>query len=630
MNRLLTVVDDGARAAVSIGTATDVLEVLRRLRFALDAPCGGAGTCGKCTVRVLAGEAAAADAVERSLLAPARLAAGVRLACRLAPSAHLVVELPPGRARAQRPDPPAAGPDGPGRGEPGRDPPLRRRRVTLPPATLTDAAPDLERLLRHAGCAGHRLSLAALQELSATLRRCDQSVDVIEAMAPSGTVGNVLLAVEAPVADAGLWGVAVDIGTTTVAAYLVDLATGRVVDVHAEPNRQADLGADVVTRLAHARQHGVGELQRRIVEQLQALVALLSARHASTPTAVRALTVVGNTTMLHALLGLDPSAIAVAPFVPVTVAARVYEARELGLSLHRAASVETLPGVSAYVGADVVAAVLAAGMDEARGISLLIDLGTNGEVVLGNASWLLACSAAAGPAFEGACIGAGVGGVEGAVSAFALTPGDQVPSPSTIGGVPAVGICGAGLLDVVAALLDAGVIDEGGRLRRRDELAPSVAAAVRERCVEQRGRAAFVVVPGPETEGGEAIVLNECDVRELQLAKAAVAAAIDTLLGAAGIAADEVERVYLAGGFGSFLRADAAARVGLLPTVLSARSEALGNAAGSGVVMAATSLARRERAAAIAARMRTLELSGSPAFADAFVAHLGFEPAAVG
>jgi uncharacterized 2Fe-2S/4Fe-4S cluster protein (DUF4445 family) len=548
---------------------------------------------------------------------PSRLAAGERLACRLPPDPGLVVALPERAGGARHKEELAAA------SAPPRDPRLRRRRVALPPPTLDDPTPDLERLLRHAGCPRHRLSLAELRDLPATLRRAGWAVDVLEETGPDPG-GPTLLAVATPGDAAGPWGLAVDLGTTTVAAYLLDLGSGRAVDVLAAPNRQAELGADVLSRIAHARAHGIQGLQRRAAAQLGELAATLTARHGLATADVVDVTVVGNTTMLHGLFGLDPAAIGEAPFVPAVAGALAFPAAELGLALHPAARVRTLPSVSAYLGADTVAALLAADLDLDGGPALLVDLGTNGEIVLRHRGGLVACSAAAGPAFEGAGIRCGVGGVDGALAGFAWPAGAPAPALATVGDAPAVGICGAGLLAVVAALLELGVVDDGGRLLPAEELPATVPAAVRARCHAVDGRPAFEVVPAGATADGAAIVLTDRDVRELQLAKAAVAAGIDTLLAHAGLAVEAVERVVLAGGFGAFLDPASATRVGLLPAALGRRTLALGNAAGLGAVLAATSVSHARRCEAIAARVRVVELSASPAFAAAYVDHMGF------
>ena len=632
----VVVVRGGARTAWRVEPADeDLLSLLQRHGAALGAGCGGAGVCGACVVRVLEGEPQEPDAVERTLLGPARLAAGERLACRLPPADGLVVALPAEHAGGAR-----------HKGElvsaaPSHDPPLRRRRLTLPPPTLDDPTPDLERLLRHAGAARHRLALGDLARLPAALRRAGWTVDVLEAAPRQGEAEPTLRAVAEPALDAasaaagpGPWALAVDLGTTTIAAFLLDLGSGRAVDVLAAPNRQAELGADVLSRIAHARARGAGELQRRAAEQLNELAAALAARHGLAPRDLLDVTVVGNTTMLHGLLGLDPAAIGEAPFVPTAVGALDVPAAEVGLELHPAARVRTVPAVSAYLGADTVAAVLATGLDAPGGPALLVDLGTNGEIVLRHDGGLLACSTAAGPAFEGGRIRCGVAGVDGAVAGFAWPAASPAPAVRTIADAPAVGLCGAGLLAVVAALLDLGIVDEGGRLLAAEELPAGVPAAVRARCVRLDGRPAFVVVPADAEvaeddaaapAAGAPVVLTDRDVRELQLAKAAVAAGVSTLLDAAGVAPGAVERVVLTGGFGAYLDPTAAVRVGLLPAALGPTVEVVGNAAGLGAVMAATSVASAERCAAIAARVTVLELSASSAFAGAFVDRMGFE-----
>jgi uncharacterized 2Fe-2S/4Fe-4S cluster protein (DUF4445 family) len=328
--------------------------------------------------------------------------------------------------------------------------------------------------------------------------------------------------------------------------------------------------------------------------------------------------VVGNTTMLHLLLDLDPSSMSKTPFTPVLTEAVEVEPFELGLRLVRSARPYLPPGVSAYVGADIVADLISTGMHEREGASLLIDIGTNGEIVLGGKDGLYACSTAAGPAFEGAAIRHGSGGVPGAVSHLARE-GEALVIEVIADGEP-VSICGTGLLDLVSMLLDDGCIDETGRIDAegvRKELTGWYA----ERLVQQDGEPAFVFV---EKANGEQLVLTQSDVRQLQLAKGAIAAGVRFLLDRAGVAPDQLEAVYLAGGFGTYVRPEAAVRIGIVPGVMAKQITAVGNAAGAGAVRLLLDADSRKAAEALSEAVQYEELSGKARFQEFYMEEMLF------
>ena len=614
-NQTIGVIQDGRQHQVATGGGADVLNVLQRSRFTIAAPCGGSGTCGKCLVRVLEGDPGEPSKMEQRLLSAARLADGMRFACRLVASDGMVIEVPRWHAETRNKATLVTA-------TLENDPLLAKRALSLAPPSIEDQRPDLERVLGASGCATQSLSVRALQSLAQDIRR--NGFEVTALIEKDTEDHGRLLAVEPGVTAATLWGVAVDIGTTTVAAYLVDLLSARAVDVYSEINRQAEFGADVVTRITYSQKHGVAPVHRTIVDQVNAMLTTLAERNAVSLTDIYLSAVAGNTTMLHFFTGLDPAAIGVSPFIPVATRALSLAAAELGIRGNRYARVVTLPGISGYVGADVVAAIVASRMRERAEVSLLIDIGTNGEIVLGNGDWLAACSTAAGPAFEGAQIRFGVGGVDGAINSFAFDPEGSQVSLTTINSTPASGICGSGMLDIIAVLLRTGAVDETGRLLRQDELPQSVPSAIRTRCIEFESGPAFLVAEAEQTRDGESIYLTEHDVRELQLAKAAIAAGIDTLLADAQVQVSDVATVYLAGGFGSYMNPESALAVGLIPQQVRGRIEVLGNAAGIGTVMSITSRAVSRQCSYIAQNVRYIELSSSPGFQSAYIQHMSF------
>ena len=403
-------------------------------------------------------------------------------------------------------------------------------------------------------------------------------------------------------------GVAVDVGTTTLAGYLYDLSDGRRLGTAACENPQRAFGADVVSRM-DAALHGQGEpLRQAVTDAIERLEKNLCDEAGVTPASIERRVIVGNTAMLTLLCGYSPAPLATAPFIPRHTLDEHRTPAEFGWGGSAQSDVYLPPCPAAYVGADTVAALLSLG-DRAENPTLLADVGTNGECVLLTPSGLLACSAAAGPALEGAGIRCGMVAAPGAISQVALL-GEQLHL-TVIGGGKATGLCGSGLLDLVAALGAAGVIDREGRLHEDGhDFAEQVRVA--------DGQLAFFL-PGTD------VVLTQDDVRAVQLAKAAVRAGIETLLAVAGVAADQVDRLLLAGGFGSRLSVPSAAAVGLIPPALSPRTQAIGNAAGAGACRLLLDPDAAGEAHAIAEHVRVLTLNDQPTFASDYIRFMRFD-----
>jgi uncharacterized 2Fe-2S/4Fe-4S cluster protein (DUF4445 family) len=398
------------------------------------------------------------------------------------------------------------------------------------------------------------------------------------------------------------------------------LATHSVVASRSEANAQGTYGADVISRIT-----AFGEdapLHSAICDQLARMTRDLASHAGARTSSITTAAIVGNTTMIHLLLDLDPTSMARSPFTPVVTEAVALPAADLRLPLHDRALVRLLPGVSAYVGTDIVADLLSSRMHDESTPALLVDIGTNGEIVCGGRDGLIACSTAAGPAFEGATIRHGSGGVAGAINHVRREGTELVIE--TIQGAAPRSICGTGLMDTVAMLLTDGIVDASGRMDGEGASAQARACYER-RFVEIDGEPAVVLADGAAS-GGEPIVITQGDIRQVQLAKGAIAAGIQVLLQEAGVAADELSAVYFAGGFGSYVRPDAAVRVGLLPGVPADRVVALGNAAGAGaarVLLDDESAAEAER---IVEACRYVELSGSAAFQGFYMEEMLFPP----
>lgn len=607
MTHRLRVREGRGSEVVEVEAGERVLDALSRLEGArIEAPCGGKALCGKCRIRLLSGKLSSPAAREARLLTKAELDAGIRLACLATLEGEAEIELPErGEAAIV-----SAGPETSFE----LDPPLRRVAVRPREGSLEDQRDDEARLLESLGwelppeLAPHRVSFKALPGLARSLR----DGLAVGAVVAAGEVLSV-----APMKEgARSLGLGVDLGTTTVVAFLVDLETGERLGSRAELNSQRSFGADVISRIeAASTPEGLESLRSRICGQIAVMAASLTKACRASPEDLVSIAVAGNTTMLHLLAGAPPEAIARSPFSPAFLARRVERASALGLVAHEGCAVTLLPGISAYVGADIVAGLAAIALQEAPGRSLFLDLGTNGEIAFGGVGGIVCCATAAGPAFEGAGIEKGLGGVEGAIDSVWLDEG--AIRFGTIGKAGATGICGSGLIDALAVFLDCGLVDDTGRVLDRDEaaaLSPAYGSLVDE---AERGPRIYL-----DRERG--VYLSQGDVRAAQLAKAAIAAGIATLLRVEGIEAADVDKLYLAGGFGSLLDVRSAVRIGLIPKELADRVIVVGNASGAGATAAVLSRRRLEDCDRVRAMSSYVELSSRPDFNEAYVEAMMF------
>ena len=408
-------------------------------------------------------------------------------------------------------------------------------------------------------------------------------------------------------------GLAADIGTTTVVAHLYDLTTGQRLGTRSGMNRQRPYGADVISRMGYTmgRPDRLAQLTCAIRGQLSDYLTDLCADAGRSVHEITAVTIAANTVMQHLYAGLDPASIAVAPFTPASLFGDERSGADVGLP--DGSTVYLTPAVAGYVGGDITAGLVACGAYRARQPVLFLDIGTNGEMALGSAGDGFACCAtAAGPAFEGAAITQGMAACDGAVSAVEWD-GSRL-TLTVLGGGTAVGICGSGLVDALAVMLDMGAVDETGRLLPPDE-APD--AAVPYLTEDEEGRVSFRLT--------DTVAITEADVRRLQLAKAAIAAGIRTLLDEAGLGEDDVSKLYLAGGFGNYIRKESAAAIGLLPASMTGRIVPVGNAAGQGAAALLLSRTARQALDGLTERCRYLELSGHQKFNQFYIDCMMFE-----
>ena len=568
--------------------------------IAIDSTCGGHGTCKKCLVRVVAGEVPVSAADTRAFSA-AQLEDGWRLACLASAHDDLTVDVPPLVTR------PKAATVGVGRQVILR-PAVQKRYVELAEPSLADQTSDVERLLAALDDLSPRVDLYALQRLGRILRSTDFKVTAV-------VVDDVLIDVEPGDTTARRYAIAFDLGTTTVVATLLDTATGTPVAVRSTLNRQQPFGADVITRISATMldPDALGRLRDLAHDTLDTLTGEVCKDGDVAPDEVYEIAVAGNATMVHLLLGIDPEPLGVAPFVVATRRLPELLASDAGVRVHPRARAVVLPSLGAYVGGDIVAGVLAAGMDRDRRLRLFVDVGTNCEIVLGDANRLLATAAPAGPAFEAAQIRCGMRAAEGAVEAVRVEDGEL--RVQVIGDVAPVGLCGSGLVDAVAELVRVGLLDPSGRFVTPD-VAHAVAPGLADRLSEVDGERIFVLA--------DPVYLSQRDVRELQFAKASIATGWRLLLSSWGADVGDLAQVLLAGSFGSYLSPASAVRIGLVPRLPLARIVSAGNVAGEGAKMVLLSVQERAGASALLEEVEYVELSDRADFNDRFMAELAF------
>ncbi|MCD7814078.1 MAG: ASKHA domain-containing protein [Lachnospiraceae bacterium] len=401
---------------------------------------------------------------------------------------------------------------------------------------------------------------------------------------------------------------AFDIGTTTVAGYLLDAKDGRTLAVESRLNPQVQYGADVIMRANYALEHGTEIVSTCIREAVNEMLSILAKKASIRTEDIFQISVVGNTCMHHLFLGISPASLVHAPYTPAISTRLALRAADYGLHVHPNAQLLMLPVIAGYVGADTCACLMATRPDQEDNITLMLDIGTNGEMVLGNRKRLVACSTAAGPAFEGAKITCGMRGAAGAVDHVFYENGNW--RYTTIGGEPAVGLCGSGLIDLVACLLRAGLIDENGRLESG-----------------QADPQTFVLVPPKDSGNSQGVYLTRKDVGEVQLAKAAIAAGIQLLMEEFQITEDDITEVRVAGAFGNYMNPTSAGEIGMFPRSLVGRVRSIGNAAGEGAKLALLSWEELKISEELAHRTDFIELAALPEFQDCFVEQLGFEEA---
>ncbi len=584
-----------------------MLDAFTASGMSVRAECGGRGVCGKCKVQVTGTpHVSAVTDQETQVLTPEELASNLRLACQLRLEGDLTVLIPTeSRVRQRRIQDAgvAVAFD--------LAPAIRKLRVQPSPPTLLDPQTYAEGLLRALeetyDLRGLTMGYAALKTLPSALRASRQTV--------TATIwqSREVIDVEAGDTTSQAYGLAVDIGTSKIVGQLVSLDDGHVVATSSLENPQILHGEDVISRITFAStmETGLDQLHALVVNGINAVASQVCAEAGVAATHLYEVTIVGNSAMHHLLLHIPPLSLALAPYVPTVKHPLDLRPRDLPLQMNAGGNIHLLPLVAGFVGADNVAGLLATGVHTSPALALFIDIGTNTEVNLGNREGLLSCSCASGPAFEGAHIRDGMKAVHGAIERITIDAPRDAVHYQVVGGGKPVGICGSAMIDVLAELLRHGVVDATGRL--------STDAAT-ERVRKGGSSLEFVVAWHDETDKAEDIVITQGDIRELQLAKAAIYTGCRILMQHRGVSPDAIERVYLAGAFGNYIDATNAKIIGLIPDVPTERVVFVGNSALAGARMALLSTALRREAAALSQRLTYVELGAAATFNEELIA----------
>ncbi len=617
---------------VEVPTGALLVEAIERAGLRLNQPCGGQGRCGRCAVVVEEGAVRRRSVIR---LSPADVSAGYALACQTVVEGDSRVVLPPQEQIERRlvTDKSARPVEVPFAYDPRAEQSLRIVELHLEPPTLADNLDDERRLVKGLEAAlGGRTSapdrgnreakrplnlvvpLPLRRRLGSVMRQCEWNVSVVIETDTWCSPRGVWRLLDVVGGEAHPYGLAVDIGTTTVTVYLVDLRTGEVIDQAAEYNGQIARGEDVISRIVYASKgDGLEELGTLVRGTINGLIERVCGRRKVDAQRIYRVTVAGNTTMAHLLLGVPPASIRLSPYIPAFNQPQTMCAGEIGLRVNPLAGVDCLPGVASYVGSDITAGVVAAGMMDTEELTLFIDVGTNGEIALGTRDWMVSCACSAGPAFEGAGVVCGMRATTGAIEEVWVSSETLEPTIRVIGGGPPRGLCGSALLSLLAELFVTGVVDRSGKFK-------SGCATDRVRIGEHG--AEYVVAWGKDSAAGQDIFITQVDVENLLRAKAAIYAGFSVLAASVGLDLMDVQRVLIGGSFGKYLNIEKAIQIGLMPDLPWERFGFLGNTAIKGAYMALLSREARAQVLLAAEKMTYVELSADNTFYDAFTAAL--------
>ncbi len=620
MQHTITFTFDDKPITVTVPTNTMLSDAAQLAGLDIGQPCGGQGRCGRCAVQVTDGNVRRRSTLR---LSPGDVGQGFALACQSVVEGDVSIYVPPQEKIERRltTDRVVAEVTVPEGYEYPSDQTVRRIHLELTPPSMDDQTDDWSRLQ------------TALR-LQANINKVNVSLGLLQTIGNVLRVGewNVTAVLEYPLEDleqpvrlislqphhvdeySPLWGCAIDIGTTTVSVWLVDLVSGQVRAQVAEYNGQIVRGEDVISRIMYANKSGGGqELRQRVLDTINELLETACKRVKAKPEDVVKATIAGNSTMIHLLLGIPASNIRLSPFITAVNHPPLMRAGDVGINIHSQASVDCLPGVASYVGADITAGVLSSGLDVAEDVILFLDVGTNGETVLGNRDWLVTCACSAGPAFEGAGVVNGMRATTGAIEEVWVNSDTFEPTYRVIGGGKPKGICGSGLISLLSEAFITGIIDKAGNVNL-------MKSSSRLRDGAHGGE--YVVAWGTESESGEDIVLSRVDVDNLLRAKAAIYAGFTVLADTVGIPLESVSKVLIGGSFGKYINVEKAVQIGLLPDMPWEQFDFLGNTSVRGAYYALLDWRKRDQITEIAKRMTYIELSADNSFYEAFTSAL--------
>ncbi|AKG54023.1 acetyl-CoA synthase corrinoid activation protein [Dehalogenimonas sp. WBC-2] len=599
--------------AVEAGRGDNLLETARRAGVGILASCGGDGVCGTCRVIIKQGEVESPCSLH---LSPGEFDAGVRLACQCKVMSHLTVEVPPESC--------APASEGHLRSLITNEeamtacdwrfaPPVFKLFLKLAPPTLEDNSSDLTRLereLEHQGIKNTRFNIGLLKKITAAVRDGAWNVTLTVLKESDGLR---LTSIQPGDTRSRFFGVAFDIGTTGVRGELLDLNEGSVLAQGVEYNSQRNYGDDVISRISYAgKSGGLEKLQLAIVTNLNQLIIEMTQKAGVQTTDIDQICVAANTTMVQLLLGLDPKPLRLAPYVPTATILPTFPAGDFKLSVNHDVPLIVMPSVASYIGGDIISGLMGTGIFQRQETVLYIDIGTNGEIVVGNAEWMISASCSAGPAFEGGGIRHGMIATSGAIEGYNIDKPSQKITISTVGGGKPRGICGAGLISMVAALFAAGIIDQKGKFQDGKS----------ERVRSGTDGFEYLLVEALDSETGKDIVLTEIDVDNLLRAKGAMYAGYQTLLSSVDMAFDQLDKVVIAGTFGSCLNIEDAVTIGLLPDIDRNKFRFVGNGSLLGARLCSFSRELVEASKGVARLVTNVELSENNAFMDNYIASM--------
>ena len=597
-------------------------------------PCGGQGRCGRCALQILKGSVHRRSTLR---LSTQDIEDGFALACQSVIESDLQVSVPVPEKMARRLVTDRSLPEItlPRDYSPAKSPSIHRLVLNLSAPSLDNQMDDLSRLQtafrQQTGVTHLQVALPLLQQLGILLRQGDWSVTAVYDLddsthqPASDSVARLVALLPGHIPDsAPLWTVAIDIGTTTVTTWLVDLTSGQVKAQAAEYNGQIARGEDVISRIIYSSRDDASrlEMQARVLETIHGLLDQVCSQAGTTPEQIFKAVVAGNSTMTHLFLGIPATSIRLSPFITTANHIPLLTAGEIGLKIHPQGTLDCLPGVASYVGSDITAGVLSSGLDQSKSTSIFIDIGTNGETVLGSHEWLITCACSAGPAFEGAGVEHGMRATDGAIEEVWVSSQSYEATWRTINDVKPLGLCGSGLISLVGELFETGVLDKAGHI---DLSLPS------PRIRQGNHGPEYVVAWAGETSQGQDIVLTCVDIDNLLRAKAAIYAGFAVLANHVGLSLESVDKIFIGGSFGRYINIEKAILIGLLPDMPPASGARrgmwdnfrfLGNTAVRGAYLALLDRQSRASLEEIASRMTYIELSADNSFYEEFIAAL--------